>query len=75
MVDGKEIWFVRHTSLDERKRGQRNDRVGRQATEAGVDTPDTGTLLCLISFDSNGRGVTFRDEGKDLTKHHDTDLH
>lgn len=75
-VDRKEVWFVRHTSLDERKRRcQGKDRVGRQAIEAGVGTPDTGSLLCLISVDSNGGGVTFRDERKDLTKHHDTDLH
>lgn len=45
------------------KKGQglRSERVGRQGVEAGTDTPGTGTLLCLIAFDSNREAsVTFR---------------
>ena len=66
MIDGQEVWFVRHPSLAERGGRQGGQKVERQGTEAGADTPDTGTLLCLISFDSSREGgVTFREERKE----------
>lgn len=48
-------------SKREKGQGLGSERVGRQAVEARTDTPGTGTLLCLIAFDSNReRSVTFR---------------
>lgn len=38
-------------------------RESEEEWEGGADPPETGTLLCLISFDANREGgLTFREQ-------------
>lgn len=60
LTDGKEVGLSGiPASKREKGQGQGSERVGRQGAEARTDTPGPGTLLCLISFDSNREGSVF----------------